>query len=303
MLDTIIRNGTVVDGTGRPGFLADVGIQSGRVSAIGQLQHVEATHVLDASRLIVAPGFIDIHSHSDYTLLVDPRAQSSVAQGVTTELVGNCGHGCAPIVDPELARGNIYGYDSRLPITWHTVAEYLDRLDQARPAVNVLTLVPNGMLRIAVSGLDERSPSPEQLRLIGRLLTEGLEQGAVGFSVGLEYPLERSCSADDMTQLCRIVSRYNGLFAPHLRNKDVRAIEAIDEALRVAAEADVRMHIPHLCTRQGAPPGVPGGVRRHSFGCRWSAGRQGVSRSFHLGGMVLPSLRERRTCLHSRAGR
>lgn len=254
MLDLIVRHGTVIDGTGAPAVRADVGVRDGRIASLGDLSHAAARRDLDAAGLVVAPGFIDIHSHSDFTLLADPRAQSSVAQGVTTELIGNCGHGCAPVADLDAAKGNIYGYGPRPPITWQSIGEYLSTLEAARPAVNVLTLVPNGMLCRAVLGLDDRPPTEAELRRIGRLLEAGLDEGAIGFSVGLEYPIEWSCGTEQILRLCKIAAKYDGLFAPHLRNKDVAGLEAIDEGLRIAASSGVRLHIPHLVQRPGGPP-------------------------------------------------
>lgn len=256
MLDVVVRNGIVVDGTGAPRFSADVGVQDGRIATLGDLSNVAAVQELDASGLIVAPGFIDIHSHSDFTLLVDPRAQSSVAQGVTTELVGNCGHGCAPLSDVEAAKGNIYGYTPQLPITWSSMAGYLQQLESARQAVNVLTLVPNGMLCRAVMGLNERPPDHAELRQMVRLLEAGLDEGAIGFSVGLEYPIESSCTTEQLVELCKIAAKYDGLFAPHLRNKDIMGLEAVEEGLQIAASAGVRLHVPHLVQRPGGPPGA-----------------------------------------------
>ena len=254
MFDLIVRGGLVVDGTGRPGVVADVGIRRGKIAAIGDLAEVAAPRELAATGLVVATGFVDVHSHSDYTLLVDPRAQSSVAQGVTTELVGNCGHGCAPIGDATAAASNIYGYEPSFPITWQTLGGYLDHLEQARPAVNVLTLVPNGMLRIATSGLDDRPPTADDRRQMARLLAEGLDEGAIGFSSGLEYPLERACRPEDLTELCRIVARRAGLYATHARNRDRYALAAIDEAIETARDSGVRLHIPHVTPRPGGPP-------------------------------------------------
>src|SRR6478672_4449224 len=135
--DLLITNGTILDGTGRPAFSGDVAIKDGRIAELGAIIAGPDVPRLDATGLYVTPGFIDIHSHSDFTLLIDPRAVSSVMQGVTSEVVGNCGHGCAPIGDPNLARSNIYGCQPGHDIGWRTMGEYLDRLAAARPAVNV----------------------------------------------------------------------------------------------------------------------------------------------------------------------
>ena len=136
-VDLVVRNGTIVDGSGGDPFAGDVAIEGGRVTAVGAVPATEGP-VVDASGLFVTPGFIDIHSHSDYTLLVDPRAMSAVYQGVTLEVVGNCGFGCFPIRDAELARKAIYGYSEEVPIEWSSAGGYFDRLQAAKPAVNVL---------------------------------------------------------------------------------------------------------------------------------------------------------------------
>ena len=175
--DVVIRGGTVVDGTGAEPARADVAIAGGRVVEIGAVPPTEGVE-LDAAGCLVAPGFIDIHSHSDYTLLVDPRAVSAIRQGVTLEAIGNCGHGCFPIRKPELARSIIYGYDEEVPLSWTTMPQYLERLQQARPAVNVLTLVPNGQLRLDAVGLQDRPATPEELATMSLTLEQALDDGA-----------------------------------------------------------------------------------------------------------------------------
>ena len=169
MLDLVVRGGTIVDGSGTPGFSGDLAIESGCVVGMGNIPETETALELDATGMLVTPGFIDIHSHSDFTLLVDPRAQSAVFQGVTTELIGNCGHGCAPITEPNRFIGNIYGYDPSIEIDWHTMTEYLDRLESTRPCVNVATLVPNGNLRIAAMDDPGAIASPKDVQSMGML--------------------------------------------------------------------------------------------------------------------------------------
>lgn len=245
-MDLLIQGGEIVDGTGAPPYRADVAVHDGRISDIGTISPSPGVPVLDAAGLLVSPGFIDIHSHSDFTLLVDPRAVSSVTQGVTLEVVGNCGHGCAPIGDPTLAGGNIYGHRPDVPLHWRSVGGYLERLEAARPAVNVLTLVPNGCLRLAVTGLVDRPSTADELRQMVRLLSEGLAEGAYGFSTGLEYGPERGCSEEEIAALCRVTAKAGGLYATHTRNRVGEPEEAIAEAIRASANSDVKLQISHI---------------------------------------------------------
>jgi N-acyl-D-amino-acid deacylase len=168
--DLILRGGHIIDGSGAPGFGGDVAVAGGRIQEIGVVPQVEGAEEIYTRGLTVAPGFIDIHSHSDLTLLVDPRALSAVAQGVTTEVVGNCGHGCAPITDPAIAKAAIYGPVHAAAFDWRSIAGYLEKLEAARPAVNVVTLVPNGQLRLAVVGADRRAATPDELGRMEQLL-------------------------------------------------------------------------------------------------------------------------------------
>ena len=176
----VISNGTLLDGTGGPPRRADVAVSQGRISDVGDLGSVADVPRIDATGLYVAPGFIDIHSHSDYSLVVDPRAVSAVSQGVTLEVIGNCGHGCAPVESVDLAASNIYDYQSSLGIPWKTMAQYLDHLESLEPALNVATLAANGNLRLATLGLADRPADPGELRQMEKLLAQALEEGAFG---------------------------------------------------------------------------------------------------------------------------
>lgn len=245
-IDLLIRGGTVLDGTGGSPFRADVALKEGQIAEVGLITEAEGVPWLNAQGLMVAPGFIDIHSHSDFTLLVDPRAVSSITQGVTLEVVGNCGHGCAPITDPELARTNIYGCLAGYEMNWRTVAEYLERLEAGRPAVNVLTLVPNGNLRLAVAGLVDRPSWPDELKQMKKLLAQGLEEGAFGYSTGLEYGPEQACPEEEIIELCRVTAKAGGIYATHTRNREGEAQETIAEAIRTSATANVPLQISHI---------------------------------------------------------
>ncbi|WP_419950063.1 N-acyl-D-amino-acid deacylase family protein [Candidatus Palauibacter sp.] len=248
--DLIIRGGLVFDGTGAAPVRADVVVCDGRIDFLGEVD-AEAPVELDARGLAVAPGFIDVHSHSDYTLLVDPRAVSAIHQGVTTEVIGNCGHGCFPIRDPELSNRIIYGFDGSLPLDWSTPAAYLERLEEAAPAVNVMTLVPNGQLRLATMGLENRPATSDEVTAMTRLLEEGLEAGAWGYSTGLEYAPEQGAGEPEITALARVTARRGGFYATHTREREERADEAVAEAIRTARNADIRLQVSHLAPRSG----------------------------------------------------
>ncbi|MBT4042052.1 MAG: amidohydrolase family protein [Rhodospirillaceae bacterium] len=252
--DFVIRNGTIFDGLGKPGAGGDVVVREGRIVSLGaSLGPAEVTGAreIDATGLYVTPGFIDIHSHSDFTLLVDPRAQSAVHQGVTLEVIGNCGHGCFPLVDKTLARNTIYGISDAIELDWSTPSAYLDRLEAAKPAINVLTLVPNGQLRQATVGLSERPADPEEQRQMLYHLEEALEAGAYGLSTGLEYPIEMGADQAEIAALLQPVARQGLLYASHTRKRDVGALAAIEEALATSREAGVRLQISHLLPRGG----------------------------------------------------
>ena len=239
------RNGTVYDGTGAEGRVADVAIEDGRIAGIGRID-ADALEI-DATGLVVAPGFIDIHSHSDYTLLVDPRAVSAIHQGVTTEVVGNCGFGCFPIRDPAVARRAIYGYSDALPVTWSSAGEYFDVLEAAKPAVNVLSLVPNGQLRIATMGVVDRAADSRELAEMEALLRESLDAGAWGYSTGLEYAQEQGAGEEELTAL----AKHAPFYATHTRKRDDGAAEAVEEAIRTGDRAGVRLQVSHLVPRNG----------------------------------------------------
>ncbi len=250
MVELLITNGTILDGTGAPLYRADLLIEGERIADIipfDQLRPQDfGLRTLDCTGLFVAPGFIDIHSHSDFTLLVDPRAVSSISQGVTLEVVGNCGHGCAPINNPSVVTGNIYGYRSDYELNWRTLAEYLARLDAARPALNVATLVPNGNLRLSVAGLVDRPSTDDELKLMKWLLAQGMEEGAFGYSTGLEYGPERACTEEEIAALCRVTAEHGGYYATHTRNREGSAHETIAEAIRTSVTADVPLQISHI---------------------------------------------------------
>jgi N-acyl-D-amino-acid deacylase len=253
MLDVVIRHGTVLDGSGAAPRSGDVAVKDGRiVSVAADTSEIPAAETIDATGRFVVPGFIDIHSHSDYTLLRDPRAMSAVHQGVTLEVVGNCGHGCFPVADPATAPIAIYGYDEETPLDWQDAGGYFARLESARPAVNVASLAPHGQLRLKVMGLAGRPAGAEEIAAMKQDLEASLEQGAWGFSTGLEYPVERASARDEITALCQVAARAGALYATHTRARDAGSVEAVAEAIDTARASGVRLQISHLLPRGGA---------------------------------------------------
>jgi len=244
----LIRGGRVVDGLQSPARQADVLVEDGRIAAVGAVP-AGADIVLDAGGAVVAPGFVDIHSHSDYTLLLDPRAESAIRQGVTTEIVGNCGFGCFPVCDPRVARNAVYGYREGTDRFYNDAGEYYDALDEVGPAVNVATLVPNGQLRMDAGAMKTTALSPEERAHALRQLNRSMEAGAWGFSTGLEYPAERGASEEEIVAFCKVVAQYGGIYATHTRYRDSKSAAAVMEAIETARRAEVSLEISHLLPR------------------------------------------------------
>ena len=245
-LPILISGGTIVDGSGDEPYVGDVLILAGRIVEVGVVLRPENVLELDAHGLVVAPGFIDIHSHSDFSLYNDPRAVSSLTQGVTLEVVGNCGHGCAPITVPDIFQHNIYGYEPGMEMPWQSVGTYLDALQARRPAVNVVALVPNGNLRLSVVGRADRPAESGEILQMRKLLEQGMEEGAWGFSTGLEYDNERWSSEIEMIELCKVAAHAGGFYATHTRNQQGEAFEAIEEAIRTSGAGNIPLQISHI---------------------------------------------------------
>ena len=251
--DIIFRNGTVCDGTGGPIRECDIAVLNGKIFDMGEI-NTEGKKEIDCSGLVVSPGFIDIHSHSDYTLVADPRALSAIYQGVTLEVIGNCGHGCFPIRDPNISKRIVYGYDGKIPLTWAGPAAYLHDLEAGRPAVNVIALVPNGQLRLATVGFTEAPASTSDIKDMKKLLEEGLEAGCWGYSTGLEYASEAGAGEKEITELCKVAAKHDVIYTTHTRNRDAGAVKSVVEAIRTARNAEVQLQISHLMLRGGREP-------------------------------------------------
>jgi N-acyl-D-amino-acid deacylase len=253
--DVVIRGGRVVDGTGGPSRVADVAIRDGRIVQIGMLGDVAAGTQVDAAGLVVAPGFVDIHNHGDVTVFADPRARSSIAQGVTTIVVGNCGQSPAPLPIPPALPDLTFGQLAGSPVTWTTFDEYLESLERAEPAVNVASLAGHNAIRVAVLGRTARRASASEQRAMVAELDRAMEAGAFGLSLGLEYPLGAGAGTEELVRLADAVARRDGLLAIHTRDRDFGAVEAFDEAFGIAERSGVALQISHIAPRRGAPAG------------------------------------------------
>jgi len=248
MLDLAIKNGRIVDGTGNPWFKGDVGIADGRIVKIGNLDTEESVRVIDAKGLVVAPGFIDMHSHSDLSPLINPRTESKVRQGITTEVVGNCGVSGAPLNDflkEEFMKTTPILEEAGLKLDWSTMSEYLCRLDEKKIAINIVSLVGNGNVRTMVMNYDARKPTKKELEEMRKVLAKALEEGAFGLSSGLIYP--PSCYADtsELTELCKVVAQYGGIYTSHIRGEEEKLIDSVKEAIKIGEKARVPVEISH----------------------------------------------------------
>jgi N-acyl-D-amino-acid deacylase len=246
MLDILIKNGTVVDGTGAAPFEADVGIADGRIAVMAKTVSQEATRTIDARNLHVAPGFVDPHSHSDFPLLADPRAQSKIRQGVTTEVIGNCGYTPAPLMGAAIEEVSDKARTFGLSVTWRTMGEYLERLRNPGTALNVVPLVGHNAVRGSVLGFGDVRPTPEQQAEMEQMVEEAMEQGARGFSTGLFYPPGYYATIEEVIGLARAAARHGGIYASHIRSESDLVLEAVREAIEIGNRADIGVEIAHV---------------------------------------------------------
>ncbi|MYS11122.1 amidohydrolase family protein [Streptomyces sp. SID6041] len=264
-MDLVFRDADVVDGTGGASYRADVAIEGGRIAAIVQegaaagCQRPTARRVVDAEGLVLSPGFIDMHAHSDLALLRDPDHSAKAAQGVTLEVLGQDGLSYAPVDDRTLGevRRAITGWNGSgddIDFDWRTVGEYLDRLDRGI-AVNAAYLVPQGTVRMYAVGWEDRPATESELDHMRRLVAEGMEQGAVGMSSGLTYTPGMYAKDAELTELCRVVAGYGGYYCPHHRSYGAGALEAYGEMVRLTREAGCALHLAHATMNFGVNEG------------------------------------------------
>ena len=246
--DVLIKNGRIVDGTGAPWFRGDVGITGDRIVAVGSLSDRPAAATIDATDLVVAPGFIDLLGQSEFHVLVDGRAASKILQGVTTEVTGE-GRSIAPVNDRLIEEERPSAQHFGVAQNWRTLADYFRRLEtQSRPAINMATFVGAGGVRNYVIGKDDRPATAAELEQMKRLVATAMEQGALGLSTSLQYVPDRFASTDEIVELAKVAAKYGGVYFTHQRSESGRIFESVDEVIAISRQAGIPAEIWHLKT-------------------------------------------------------
>ena len=251
MSSLLIRGAQVIDGSNREPFRGDIAVENGMITEVSPSIKGGGKTLIEADGLVAAPGFIDIHSHTDLSIFEHPLAESKALQGVTTEVVGNCGIGAFPINDARSAVLTDYlkMHDFHLPsdgLSWNNFTQYADRLDRIGLGLNLAPLVAHGALRIAVLGAEDRVPIDRELEKMKTLLTESLEQGAWGLSTGLIYPPGSFAKTEELVDLAKVVANYGALYTSHIRGEGATLMKALDEAIRIGKGSGVRVEVSHL---------------------------------------------------------
>ncbi|WP_435138275.1 N-acyl-D-amino-acid deacylase family protein [Pseudopelagicola sp. nBUS_19] len=257
MYDLILHGGEVFDGTGAEIFIGDVAIKDGIIVAVepaGELNANEAARVIEVSGLIVSPGFIDMHTHSDFTLIADGRAESQVHQGVTTEVIGQCGASCAPVNSKDDIRRVAPWYTAAAKHdTWLGFGDYLDVLDATELGVNVVAFVGHGTVHRAVLGGDLHPGEIQDVKDMACLVARCMDEGAGGFSSGLEYFPGILAAPEHLVPMCEVAAKYKRLYATHVRNRDTHYDLGFAEAIATARQSGAKLQISHIQPKFGAP--------------------------------------------------
>ena len=246
--DVIVEGGRIVDGTGAPWFIGDVGITDGRITALGQLDGARAGQRIDARGLVVAPGFIDMLGQSEFSILVDGRAASKIMQGITTEVTGE-GASIAPVNDRMMKAASASYRQFGVEQDFHTLAEYFHRIEtRSRPAINIATFVGSGGVRDYVIGREDRPATPDELEAMKKLVAEAMEDGALGLSSSLQYVPNRFASTEELIELAKVAAEHGGIYITHQRSESNLIFESLDEVFTIAERAGIPAEVWHLKT-------------------------------------------------------
>ena len=258
MYDIVLRNGRIVDGSGNPWFKADVGIKGGKIACVGDLSDAEAQETIDVNGLVVAPGFIDSHSHTDWTILKNNDAWSSIQQGVTTELVGNCGMSQFPVTDKNRKKlhwrmaDNLNTDLDQIDIDWEDFAGFKALIEEKGTGVNLACFLGHNTVRCAVMGVEDEGgeraePTPEEMERMEELVAQAMDQGAWGLTTGLVYKPGRNAKTEEVIHLAKVAASRNGTYMSHIRG--YRNLDGAKEFFRIAEETPIRSVLSHHTAR------------------------------------------------------
>lgn len=258
--DVVFRNAMVVDGSGAPARAGDVGVTGEAIATISAPRSLEGRRTIDATGKVVSPGFVDIHSHGDYTLLLDGRAHSSVLQGITSIVIGNCGHGIAPVTkrSADLIPMNIPGWmkEGELPVSWRSFRDYLNLMRDRGVGANVYPLVAHGALRLAVSGFSSRALDRKEIVQMRDEVAAAMSDGAIGMSSGLEYAPGIAADTEELAEVAAGMRATGGVYATHCRNRSDTMDKAAEEAVAIARRGGARLQLSHYVRRPYAADDV-----------------------------------------------
>lgn len=245
--DLVIKDGYIFDGLGNEAFKADIGVSGNFIQEIGKISSSSGKSVVDAKNLAVCPGFIDAHDHTDMQLLVNPKAESSIRQGITTLVSGNCGGSPFPITEKiyEEVKEDLKAF-YQIDLTWKDIKGFFARLEEKGMALNYSSFVGQGTIRGAAVGFNDRPPKEEELEKMKKMVAESIKNGAVGLSTGLEYAPGSYAKSDEIEELCSVAAHYGGVYATHMRNEGDYLLESLDEAIEVARKTGISLQISHF---------------------------------------------------------
>jgi len=247
MYDLLFKNACLLDGTGAPWQKGDLAVKDGKIVAVGYVSCSEAKEVIDAAGMVLAPGFIDIHSHSDFSITKVGLAESRILQGVTTELGGDCGLSAAP-VNPEkrdLLKRYVGFLDPGMDFSWQSFGEYLDKMEAAGYSCNYGGMIGHGTVRLAVMGFDDRKPTAKDMAEMQRLTAESMQQGAFGLSSGLIYPPGCYADVDELSEVAKAIAPYKGFYETHMRDENDNIVESVRETIEVGRRAGIAVQCVH----------------------------------------------------------
>jgi len=262
--DVIIRNGRIIDGSGNPWVSGEVAVRGDRIAAIGHLSNAHAKREIDASGLVVSPGFIDMLGQSEYSLLIDNRSVSKLSQGITTEITGE-GGSIAPQDEKTISQIQPVMDQYHLKVNWASLSDYFTKLEKIGTPINIGTYVGAAQVREAVIGDADRAPTADELEKMKSLVAEAMQQGAFGVSTSLIYPPGHYAKTEELIELAKIASQYGGIYATHMRSEGQSEIAAVEEALRIGREGHLPLEIFHLKVigkpRWGTMPKIVGMIQ------------------------------------------